>query len=115
MHKGLSIYYGTPKNWRNDLENNSACAIVSSPITARLVIKEINVIWVHLYCSDEERLKRLKKRGIGEEEINARMYTGDSIKIPNDATILIDTEKYRPNEILEIINNYRNGCEYSDV
>ena len=106
MHKGLSIYYGTPKDCKEDLEKGNSCVIVSSPITARLIIKEINVIWVHLYCSDEERLKRLKQRGIGKEEINSRMYSGDSIKIPDDATLLIDTEKYRPNEILKLINNY---------
>ena len=104
MHKGLSVYYGTPKKWKDNLEGEKSCAIVSSPLTARLVKKEINVIWVHLYCSDEERYKRLKERGIGEEEIEARMHLGDSIQIPKDVDLLIDTGKYRPNEILEIIN-----------
>lgn len=104
MHKGLSVFYGTPKKWKDNLEGKKSCAIVSSPLTARLVKKEINVIWVHLYCSDEERYKRLKERGIGEEEIEARMHFGDSIQIPKDVDLLIDTGKYRPNEILEIIN-----------
>ena len=106
MHKGLSLYYGTPREWKNNLESGNSCAIVSSPITARLIIKDVKVIWVHLYCSDEERYKRLKQRGIGEEEINARMYSGDSVQIPKDATLLIDTGKYRPNEILDIINKF---------
>ena len=106
MHKGLSIYYGTPKEWKNELEYGNSCAIASSPITARYIKKEIQVIWVHLYCSDDERYKRLKARGIEESEINSRMYSGDSIKIPEDADLLIDTEKYRPNEIIDIINKF---------
>ena len=105
MLKGVSIYYGTPKDWIKKLEEGNFCASPSSPITARIIEKETNVIWIHLYCNDKDRYLRLKQRGIGEEEIKSRMNFGDSINIPDDATISINTSNHRVEEILKIIQN----------
>ena len=101
--KGVSIYYGTPKDWIEKLKNNNYCGAPSSPITARKIKNELNIIWVHLYCDDIDRYKRLKNRGMDDEEIKARMNNGDSLVIPTDATILINTSKYTPEEIMKII------------
>ena len=102
--KNLGIYYGTPSSWLKYLRKESYCASPVSTEIANHIANSCSVCWVHLYCSDKDRYNRLLSRGISENEIINRMVSGDSVNVPNDATLVINTSIYSPTEILKKIN-----------
>ena len=108
--RNLGIYYGTPVSWIENLSKEGFCASPVSIQMADEIAKRCDVCWVHLVCSDEDRLKRLLLRGISEEEAHARMRSGDSIFIPENADLIINTSEHSPEEILQIINDYKRNA-----
>lgn len=101
----LGIYYGTPASWLKFLRVEGYCASPVSTSIANIIVSSCSVYWIHLYCSDEDRYKRLLSRGIDEKEINSRMTSGDSVYFPDSADLIINTSKYLPKDILKRINS----------
>ena len=100
--KSIGEYYGTPREWLVELQKLNRCASPVSIAIAKEIYKALRVLWIHLYCNDEDRYKRLVARGISEEEVDKRMKSGDSINFPDEAT-MINTSVELPSKILEKI------------
>ena len=71
-----------------------------------MIHEQIRVLWIHLYCSDYDRYRRLLSRGISETEAENRMKSGDSINIPEKA-ILMNTSELSPEEIIEKVRRLK--------
>lgn len=100
--KSLGVYYGSPREWYSLLKNYGYCATPVSTQIARNIRERTPLIWIHLYCDDDDRFNRLILRGISEEEAYKRMVSGDSIYMPSEA-IAVNTSKNSPKEIIEQI------------
>ena len=100
------IYYGTPRLWTEQLRYPEKCATPVAPKIARKVVELSGVVWVHLVCSDEDRIRRLEMRGVNNDELQARMYSGESIETPQEA-VKYDTSEATTQEILNGIIHRR--------
>jgi guanylate kinase len=101
--KSTGVYYGTPKSWLGKLNEQNNCAMPTSLTVARNILERTGVQWVHLACSDDVRRERLQQRNISKDEISARLYSGESILIPNEADIVIDTSEMAVSSIMKVI------------
>ncbi|MDR2902092.1 MAG: hypothetical protein LBU87_03190 [Lactobacillales bacterium] len=100
------IYYGTPTLWIHEFLPKRCATPTSINIARKLSCLE-NIMWIHLYCNDKTRKKRLLDRGISIKEVEARMNSGDSrLEIPNEA-IAYDTSKINVDTIFNEITKKR--------
>lgn len=86
---GIGIYYGSPREQVDLLKKNGFC---SSPVSTQIARRVFymcgcDVNWVHLECDDKDRRIRLEQRGMAPDEIEKRMTFGDSLEIPDEATV----------------------------
>lgn len=100
--KSLGVYYGSPREWLVLLKQYGYCATPVSTQIAKKIRDKTSLLWVHLFCDDDDRYNRLIMRGISEEEAYKRMTSGDSIIMP-DSALKVNTSKYTPQEIMEQI------------
>lgn len=106
--QALNIYYGTPVKWLEYLKNNGYFATPVSTTIASIIYEQLqDLTWVHLYCNDDDRFKRLMNRGYTDEEINIRMSSGDSINIPESANLIINTSIETPDQIMKKIRRIK--------
>lgn len=97
--ENIGVYYGTPFDWARFLAMENYCATPITPLIAKEIRRFVDVIWVSLICSDEVRRERLRRRGISDEETEARILTSkDQYDLPADVAIF-DTTSLSPAEI----------------
>jgi guanylate kinase len=96
------IYYGTPCEQIGLLSQDGYCSTPVSIKIARKIIDVANTNWIHLVCDDNDRIDRLRQRGISEEEIYSRMTSGDSINLPDDA-LIFNTSKLAADSLIKYI------------
>lgn len=101
--KSIGVYYGTPVAWVEELKESDKCATPVAIKMARIVFSVTNVTWIHLICNDSDRYERLARRGYSEEEIIARMVSGESVGNPPEEATVFNTSDVNPNEILHKI------------
>lgn len=85
----IGVYYGSPREQVDLLKKNGFC---SSPVSTQIARRVFymcgcDVNWVHLECDDKDRRIRLEQRGMAPDEIEKRMTFGDSLEIPDEATV----------------------------
>lgn len=85
----IGVYYGSPRKQVDLLKKNGFC---SSPVSTQIARRVFymcgcDVNWVHLECDDKDRRIRLEQRGMAPDEIEKRMTFGDSLEIPDEATV----------------------------
>lgn len=114
LYSANNEYYGCPENWINEIvEEERRLAVIPTSLFAatclakRLALssKERPLDWVHLYVSQEERIRRIRQRGnVSEAEIAARMKRGDTHNLPAEefATVL-NTDGMSAREVLHVI------------
>lgn len=98
--KSIGVYYGTPAAWIEELGRSDRCAAPVAIRMARKVLSQVNAIWVYLVCNDSDRYERLACRGYSEEEIIARMVSGESAGKPPEEAIVFNTSNIKPDKIL---------------
>ena len=103
--KSLGVYYGSPREWLVLLKEYGYCATPVSTQIAKKIRDKTPLLWIHLFCDDDDRYNRLIMRGISEEEAYKRMTSGDSIMMP-DSAVKINTSKYTPQQIIEQIGEF---------
>ncbi|MCL4353031.1 hypothetical protein M1615_01000 [Patescibacteria group bacterium] len=103
----LEKHYGSPRKWIT-LVRGASSPIVFTPtstITAKLIkdLRPNELLWIHLYANDKEKLIRLSLRDISQEEIIYRRTQGDSQGKNNNADINIDTGNILLSDIIALI------------
>jgi guanylate kinase len=98
------IYYGTPQAWIGRLGSERVCAMPTSLTVARKIRESVDAPWVHLECPPEIRKQRLTERGISDSEVVARLTAGESLVIPEEADIVVDSSVISAVGILKVIH-----------
>lgn len=108
------IYYGTPRDWLNCLKGENFCATPITPLIAKMICAQINVLWISLVCDDFIRRTRLMERGISEEEIEARLNTVEEQRILPPERVVFDTTFLLPSDIFNRLKEFNNAKIVSD-
>ena len=101
--RATGIYYGTPRTWLQSLEAEGACAMPTSLTVARKIRDLTHARWVHLDCPANARMQRLMERGIPVTEIEARLHAGESVVVPEDSDMVVDSATFTVQAILKAI------------
>lgn len=100
-----SFSYGSPNEWLS--YGNKLIAPTSTETTKYIqgLLHSMGrvILWVHLYANDQERILRLAKRGISQNEQQYRLNMGDSMGVKPEATLNINSSLYTPHEIVDEI------------
>jgi len=97
-------YYGCPKKWVSDIENNRfSCFVCPTVKMAQDLKNELKdkIFWIHLIADENIRKERLFSRdeGISVENLEKRLNKGSEKINVNGNDFVIDTSKLKPWEI----------------
>jgi len=95
-------YYGTP---RENIKDLSKLIIDIDLVGFERIKKDFEderIVSIYLYANDEERLRRMKRRGESQEEIEKRFKIESEYKYESETyDFIIDTTKLTKEEVYE--------------